>query len=156
MTKRLVVFYSRTGTTKKIAQEISRALKADVEEIIDTKNRSGALGYILAGKDATQEKTAEIMPLERDARKYDLVIIGTPVWAWNMTPAVRAYLKQNKDKIKKAAFFCTEGGSGAEVTFKKMHEIIGKKPISTLELKTSEVTKNEYLQKLKEFLKPIK
>ena len=54
--KTLVVLYSRTGTTKKVGEEIAAALKADVEEIIDTKKRSGPIGYVQAGRDAMKKK----------------------------------------------------------------------------------------------------
>ena len=43
MKKTLVLYYSRTGTTKKLATFIGDVLGADVEEIIDTKNRSGVM-----------------------------------------------------------------------------------------------------------------
>ena len=41
----LVVYYSRTGVTKKVAEAISRKLGSDVEEIIDQRDRSGPKGY---------------------------------------------------------------------------------------------------------------
>jgi flavodoxin len=43
MKKILVVYYSRTGMTKKLANSIANLLFADIEEIVDTKNRSGLM-----------------------------------------------------------------------------------------------------------------
>lgn len=40
--KILIVFYSRTGTTRKVAHELQKSLKADIEELFD-KNRSGPI-----------------------------------------------------------------------------------------------------------------
>lgn len=48
---RLVVFYSRTGNTKKVAEALARELKCDTDEILETKSRKGILGYIFAGRD---------------------------------------------------------------------------------------------------------
>ncbi len=130
--KILVVFYSRTGNTKKLAEKIARKLDADIEEIIDKKSRKGILGYVFGGRDAFRKSTTEII-FKKDPEKYRLVVIGTPVWAGTVVPAVRTYLIENKSKLKKVAFFCTFGG-GAGKTFKEMGEISGK-PLATLGLK---------------------
>jgi flavodoxin len=42
--KTLVVYYSRTGTTRKVAEAIAGILRCDIEEVVDTKKRSGILG----------------------------------------------------------------------------------------------------------------
>lgn len=52
--KTSVIFYSRTGNTRKIAEELSNSLKCDTEEIVDTQKRSGVFGYIRSGRDASQ------------------------------------------------------------------------------------------------------
>jgi flavodoxin len=44
--KVLVVFYSKTGHTREIAQDIAKHLDADLEEITDQKKRTGLLGFI--------------------------------------------------------------------------------------------------------------
>ncbi len=58
--KSLVVFYSRTGTTKRVAESISNLLKCDVEEIVDRKNRKGPLGYLKSESDAMSKKLTVI------------------------------------------------------------------------------------------------
>jgi menaquinone-dependent protoporphyrinogen IX oxidase len=82
--KILVVFYSRTDNTRKTAEEIASVLECDMEEIIDTKNRSGALGYIKSGKDASRRKLTVLKEIINDPSQYDLLIIGTPLWAWHV------------------------------------------------------------------------
>lgn len=151
--KSLVVYYSRTGTTKKVAQEITKALKSDIEEVIDIKNRKGHLGYLISGRDASMKRLTLIKPMQKDASKYDLVIIGTPVWAWDVTPAIRTYLVQTKI-TKKAAVFCTLGGSGSKTAFKSMKALIKGEVVAELSLKTKEV-KNNPSDKIKEFVEKI-
>ena len=154
--KTLVVFYSRTGTTKKVGEALAAKLGADIEEIKDTVNRSGAKGYLLSGRDAMRRKLTTLEPQNKNATEYDLVVIGTPVWAWNMSAPIRTYITELKDDFKNVAFFCTMGGSGDEGTFSEMAEVIGKKPLSTLALKTVQVVKNEFSQELEKFLDSIK
>ena len=125
--KTLVVFYSRSGTTKRVAQEVAKALNADIDEVIDKKSRKGILGFLRAGYDATRGKTTEI-EFEKDPSGYDLVVIGTPVWNGRVTPAIRTYLLRNREKIKNAAFFSTCAGRPGKC-LEQMEELWGKKPI---------------------------
>lgn len=151
----LVVYYSRTGMTKKLAEAISGGLGCDVEEIIDTKDRSGAKGYLIAGKDAMTKSMTEIKASLKDPAFYDIVIIGTPVWAFTMAPAVRTYLNKNKGRIKKTAFFCTQGGAGGKRAFKEMEDASGKKPQAVLEIREKEVLKGAYSPQVEKFIEEL-
>ncbi|MDD5254095.1 MAG: flavodoxin [Candidatus Nanoarchaeia archaeon] len=151
--KTLIVYYSKTGNTKKVAEELNKQIKADVEEIIDTKKRSGILGWILGGRDAVRNKLTKINPIKYNPEDYDLVLIGSPVWGFKVVPAIRTYLTENK--FKQVAFFCTMDGSGDEGTFKSMEEI-SKKPIATLAVKSKELEQNILADKIKEFIEKWK
>lgn len=150
-TKILMVYYSRTGTTKQVATELAVMLGADTEEITDTKNRRGFFGYLGGGRDASGKKTTVIRPLQKDPAEYDLVVLATPVWAWTVTPAMRTYLMQTKGKIRKAAFLCTMGGSGDVKTFAAMEEVSELKPALTVSFKTDEVKKGQQTKRLWDF-----
>lgn len=153
--KQLVVLYSRTGVTKKVGLKLAEILKCDFEEIIDMKNRDGPIGYLMAGKDATMKKLAKIKEIEKNPAAYDIVIIGTPVWAFTMAPAIRTYTTLNKENFKKVAFFCTSQGSGGKGPFKHMEELCGQEPIALLDLKMKEVNDGEFEEKVKEFANKI-
>jgi flavodoxin len=154
--KKLVVFYSRTGTTKKLAGELAKKIKADVDEVIDEKDRSGAIGWLASGRDAGRRAVTKIK-YNKDPGKYELILIGTPIWSWNMAPAVRTYIGENKDKLKKkkVGFFCTMGGNNSKNTFKEMQEACGKKGCC-LDVRAGEIGKGEHLGKLKSFVEDLK
>lgn len=154
--KTLVVFYSRTGTTKKVAEEISKALGCDIEEIIDTKDRSGSKAYLFSSIDSIRGKLTEIRPIKENPSKYELVIIGTPVWVGKPSVPVRTYLYQNKDKFKKVAFFCTSKDLLVDSALNGMKELTGKSPLATLHATNMEVKNNEHVKKVKEFVKSVK
>ncbi|MCK4319316.1 NAD(P)H-dependent oxidoreductase [Candidatus Micrarchaeota archaeon] len=154
--KTLVVFYSRTGTTKKVAKMLSVLLKADLEEIIDTKNRNGFINYLISTIDAIQKKYTKIKKTEKDPADYDLVVIGTPVWFYNLPPAVRTYLFENQMRFSKTAFFCTQRSAGAEDILKEMEELCEETPQASMVLTKREVMKKEYSKKLKEFVGALK
>ena len=153
--KILTVFYSRTGRTKKIGEQIAAELSCDVEEIFDTQKRKGPLGFMKSGYQATIGKLTSLKPFEKDPGEFDVVIIGTPIWNRHVSVPIRTYLSQNEDKFKKVAFFCTEGKVGGKRAFAEMEKISGKEPIAVLEIKREELKNDEYSQKLKEFIELV-
>ena len=105
--KSLVVYYSRSGTTRFVSEKISQEIGADIEEIVDKKTRKGRLGFVVGGFEATREKTTEIAETQKSPCDYDLIVVGTPMWNKRVAPAVRTYLKRNDLSEKKVALFCT-------------------------------------------------
>ena len=76
-TKTLVVYFSRSGTTRTVGEFIARALQADLDEIRDTKDRSGLLGYVRCLLDVILSRPLTLEPPRCDPGFYDLVIVGT-------------------------------------------------------------------------------
>lgn len=108
--KSLVVYYSRTGNARFVAQTIAAEVGADVEEVIDLKKRSGIIGFLKSGRDARGGKITKIAPTTKSPVNYDLIILGTPIWAGRQSPAITTYLKENDLSGKKVAFFFAQGG----------------------------------------------
>ena len=117
--KSLVVYYSRTGNTRFVAEKIAEVLRADLEELIDKKDRRGAIGWLSAGMDASLNRETEIGQTRHSPSGYDLVVLGVPVWDLRVPPAMRTYLNRN-DLSKKIALFCTNAGSSAENTLSSL------------------------------------
>src|ERR1035441_4643109 len=104
----LIVYYSRTGTTRQLAQALAAALQCDTEEIVETKSRSGILGYLRSVIEARRQRPSDTMVTAiKDPSLYDLVILGTPVWAWSASSPIRAYMMANRTRFAAVAFFCT-------------------------------------------------
>lgn len=153
--KILVVYYSRTGTTKKIAEELAQSMGADIEQLYDLKNRDGILGYIKSGKDAVSKNLALINQIENNPKEYDMVIIGTPIWASTMSSAVRTYIVSGKEKFRSLAFFTTSGGPANEKIFNEFRKLMGKKTIPYMNLSGKEIKSGDYKNKLKIFIDEI-
>ena len=154
--KILVAFYSRSGKTKKVAEAISEILKCDKEEIFDIKSREGVVGFLSAGTDANLRRLTAIKEMKNNPSLYDLVIIGTPIWSANISTPIRTYLSLYKEDFKNVAFFCTRLGSDAEKVFADMKNLSQKTPITLLKLTSREVVRDQYMQKVKEFIKNLK
>jgi len=152
----LVVCYSLTGNTERVARDVATRLDADLERIHDKKNRRGFFAYLGAALDSGRERPAQIADVGRFPNEYALTIIGTPVWAGKMTPAVRAYLRMVHGKLNEVAFFTTSGSTGAEKIVPAMEALAGRKAITFTgfngrELKSAAL----YDEKLSAFVKKL-
>ncbi len=148
----LIVYYSRTGTTKRLAKKIKKEMGCDEEEIFDKKDRTGILGFISSGWDALRGKETEIYGGKKDPSDYDHVFIGTPVWVGKPTPAIRTYMEKRKYDLEKVSYFCTYGGSGGGKVLNEMEELCGKKPKNTLGLKSEKIEEQRFDEEVEQFI----
>ncbi|MFH0860707.1 MAG: NAD(P)H-dependent oxidoreductase [Candidatus Altiarchaeota archaeon] len=154
--KTLVAYYSRTGNTRRVGQEIAKKLEADIEEIKPVRNRSTISTYIVGSFKSFLKKPEEIKATAKDARTYDLVIIGSPIWGGYMTGMMRSYIQQNSEKFKKVAFYVTCGGASSQKSLDDMGEAIGGKPEATLAVREKDLAKGEHIKLIKEFTDKLK
>ena len=131
----LVVYYSWGGNTAKVARRLADVLKADVEEIRETKKRRKILGLVRSGFETARKKKPQIQALDKDPGKYDLIVIGTPMWAGTFASPVRTFLDRYGDGIKKAAYVLTMGGDKEGKAFSEMSDMLGAQPAATLKMR---------------------
>jgi flavodoxin len=155
MAKILVVCFSGGGTTLHLAMDIAQALNADMEQIEEATPRSGALGYVRSVIEAVA-KGIPTVRTRRDPRDYDLVILGTPVWAGTMASPVRSYLVQNRDRLPQLAFFATMGGHGAEQVLSELQTFCSAPDAPTLFATAHQVIRNDYRDELASFVDQLK
>jgi flavodoxin len=148
----MTVYFSRTGFTRKIAEEIRTRCGGDLEAIEDVRGRSGILGYLRSAREALKKAAVEIRPGKLRPKEFDLVILGTPVWAGHISSPMRAYLAAHSSELKQVAFFCTLGGSGARKVFAQMAALCGREPIATLAVKDADIARGSYGSALQEFV----
>lgn len=79
MKRILVGYYSRSGHTEFVAQQIAAHCHADLEPIMDSQHRQGARGYLRSAMEALFGWRPAIERARRRAADYVLVILGTPV-----------------------------------------------------------------------------
>jgi len=152
----LVVSYSRTGHTRYLAQQIAEQCGADQEEIVDRVGRRGLLGYLRSLVEAVLRLSAPIAPSKRAPRDYELVIVGTPVWAWHLSSPVRAYLRRHRGEARRMAFFCTYGGSGQARVLDEMAKLCGRPPLATLALTTRDVAMRQHWRPVARFVRTLR
>ena len=125
--KTLIVYYSLEGNTEYVAGKISELCGFDTLRLVPVKKYpdSGFRKFFWGGKSAVMAETPELEPYTFDADSYDRIIFGFPVWAGNVTPPIRTFVKENDLKGKHIAAFACQSGSGAEKAFEKLKAAIG-------------------------------
>jgi len=137
--KILIVYFSRTGHTRRLADRLARELGATTAHITEARSRRGLLGYQRSLYEAVVGSEPQIMPLSRQPSDYDLVLIGTPIWGWHLSSPVRSFARQHAKAIRRTAFFCTMGGSGDRRAFAELARLLGRKPEAVLAITEAEL-----------------
>jgi len=159
MSKVLIVFYSRTGNVKLLAKTAAKLLDADVEELIDHSKWKGVDGFFNRAHRAIIKGDTTLDATKYDPGDYENVLVFSPHWGQYFCPAVRTYLKQKKDSIRKLSLVMlgsfTKDAEGA----KKELEALGFSLNGVLNLldkgqagKETGELQGENLTKLKEFI----
>lgn len=149
----LVAYYSRSGGTAAVARRIAEhwSGNVDIEEIFDRADRRGVLGWLRCAVDGVAARKATILTSYNDVASYDLVIVGTPVWASAVSSPVRTYLANARGKTRRIAFFLTHGGSGSERAFAQMEAEVQQRPEATLAVTEQEIAEGTHKSRAHEF-----
>ena len=108
--KPLVLFYSRTGTTRTVALELANRLSWEVEEVVSRKNRN-YLGTVTCVFDQLFDRDDVVEPAKRDLSGYNPVLIASPVWIHKISSPMRTLLKQSNLEGKDAFLVLTNNGN---------------------------------------------
>ena len=117
MSRKLVAYFSATGTTAKLAETLAEAVGADIFEIVPKVPYTAA---DLNWQDKTARSTIEMQnPASRPAiaakrenmADYDTIFVGFPIW-WYVAPTIiNTFLEQYDFSGKTVVLFATSGGS---------------------------------------------
>ena len=114
--KVLVLYYSQTGNTKMVAEEIANRLGADIEAIECVNPYDGDFQSTIERcmQEREQQLKPVIQPIQADLSKYDVIFLGYPVWFGTYAPPIATWLNSVDLSGKKVVLFCTFGSGGLE------------------------------------------
>ena len=136
MSKKLVAYFSASGTTKKVAEMVAESAGADLYEItpkvaytkadlnwMDKKSRSSV-------EMSDKKIRPEMEDKALDTARYDEILLGFPIW-WYVAPTIiNTFLEKYDFAGKKIVLFATSGGSGFGNTVKELQPSAPKAEIS--------------------------
>jgi flavodoxin len=131
--KCLVIYHSRTGNTKTVAEAVAKKMGGDLCEVNEQ-------GVAKSGVDPSG---------------YGLVIVGTPVNGFSTSLPIQGFLRENGAKLPKVAFYATYGlYTGG--TFGGMEKLAGKKPVATVAIKGNDAKQGKIDAKVDTFVAALK
>jgi flavodoxin len=121
--RKLVVYYSHDGNTRLIAENIAQVIEADILELKPEKEigSKGFMKFIWGGRQAMMGTKPPLKKFEIDPNEYDIIFIGTPIWAFRQSPPIKTFMEDHLPKKKMMAFFCSYEGNYGK-TFENMRE----------------------------------
>ncbi len=161
----LVIFHSSSGNTRRVAQAIAEALNADLEQIQPTRpfevdiTQKGARNFRNMGRAAIRsllKRAASIQPVAHAPAAYDLVIVGTPVYANSLPAPTRAFLKQYRADLLRVAFFCTGLDPENARVFELMANASEKAPVVTVAVHAPTVTEGTFHSQIEAFIAALR
>jgi len=156
--KTAVIYYSYNGASAHVAEIIKAELNADIFRIetLDSKKRKGISLMFWGGGQVVMGKKPPLKPLSVNISAYDLVILGTPVWAGSPAPALLSFLSANSVAGKKIALFCCHGGGMGEALNKLKALLGGNTVIGEIDFKNAaKMDRAELKQKISEWAKNL-
>jgi flavodoxin len=126
MDKTLIVYYSWSGNTQKLAQQIQALTGADIFEI--TPALAYPSDYDACVKQAKQEinakKQPELARMPANLADYEVIFVGSPNWWSTIAPPVATFLAKAPLRGKSIIPFCTHGGDGEANLFADIAKLV--------------------------------
>lgn len=114
----LVAYFSATGTTKGVAEQIADAAGGDLYEIVpEAPYTTADLNYTDNSCRANREQNdPAVRPAMSDSvedlEQYDVIFLGYPIWHGQPPRIISTFLESGSFDGKTIVPFCTSGGSG--------------------------------------------
>lgn len=123
--KTLVIYYSQTGATEKVAREIASQLNTDIAEIEAAESYGTDYDQTIQRwrKEMEEGKKVEILPISADLKKYDRIFLGFPIWGGTVASPIATFLSDNSLKDKEVITFATFGSGGIETATKDVEKL---------------------------------
>lgn len=113
-TELLIAYFSRTGNTKELAEEISLQTGGELFEIVPTEPYPADYDETVERFRRERDENARpaIATSVEDISRYDVIFVGFPNWGDDMPHIVYTFLEQYDFTGKAIVPFCTNGGGG--------------------------------------------
>lgn len=156
----LCVYYSRTGKTRRTMTAVAQSLDAELVELTDGVKRQGPIGCLRSCFDAVRRSTRFLVGFRpnRKVREYDLVVVGTPVWAGRCCSVVREFLKKYGRDCRQIAYLVTRGieENRQEAVFDQMDRYTVNPRVCAVSLKADcvgeDFWREEFLRQIEDIL----
>jgi flavodoxin len=156
MSNILVVVYSYTGTSQRVAELLCSQQGWRMAEIRDARPRRGVLGNLRCLVESLFKLRPAIRydgPLPRD---FDAVVLVSPVWALQLAGPMRSFVATRRDHLPDVAVVSVMGGQGGPNAAAEIAQLVGHAPLLSTAFTLREVEDGSYAARLEAFGTAVK
>lgn len=125
----LVVFYSCTGTCRKLARLLGAQMGWPVGEIVEARPRAGRCGMLRCVAESLLRRRPRIRYAGPDPRQFGIVVLVSPVWFYGLASPMRSFVAAHRDDLRHVAVVSamdSRGGTGAAAA---IEQLLGREPL---------------------------
>ncbi|RDK06387.1 flavodoxin family protein [Cupriavidus lacunae] len=159
MTQAAIVYYSRTGTVRQVAEAIAARSGWPLAEVADTKSRAGILGDLRCVIDNLFQRQVEYRYNGPALDRYEHVVVLAPVWMGRLAAPMRSFLAASVGtpplaaRVSAICVMAARGGFQAEA---EIARLTGKKPAPALVLLERDVMSGEAAAEIDDFVRALR
>ena len=122
----LILYYSQTGATASVANQLKSFMEADIEEIICENPYSGDFETTIerCKKEREKGEIPAIKPIKSNVQKYDIIFLGYPIWFGTYAPPIASLIENAHFEGKMIVPFCTFGSGGLESSVEELEDFL--------------------------------
>jgi flavodoxin len=151
MSNILVVVYSYSGASRRVAELVCSQQDWPMAEIADAKPRSGVMGSLRCLLESLFRLRPAIRYEGPPPRDFDAVVLVSPIWALQLAGPMRSFVARRRDHLPDVAVVSVMGGQGAPNAVAEIAKLTGRSPILSTALTTREVDDGSFAARLEGF-----
>ena len=152
----VVVVYSRTGNTLKVAKVLAGMLGAELVQIGCGRRYDGAFGFLRGVVDSVLRRDPPIEVADVTAGPDDLVVIAAPMWAGRAAAPLTSFLARRPKSAGRVALVLTHGGSDPGKAFDEVERQVGAPLLARLAIREADVKADRFADGLAEFVRRVR
>jgi len=151
MARTLIVVYSNTGTSRRLAALLSSQLGWPVGDIVEARSRAGTGGMLRCVADSLLRRRPAIAYQGPDPAGFDAVVLVAPIWVGQLAGPMRSFVTERRQTLPRAAVISVMGGKGGENAFAEVGHLLGKPPLLAAAFSAREIDDGSAAGRLQAF-----
>lgn len=147
----LVIVYSYTGTSRRVAELLCNQQNWHIATVTDVHPRSGALGSFRCMLDSFFRRQPGIRYDGPPPGDFDAVVLVSPIWMLRLAGPMRSFVTRQRGRLPDVAVLSVMGGQGAPNAAAEIADILGRAPILSSSVTMREVDDGSCAARLQAF-----
>lgn len=147
----LVIVYSYTGTSRRVAELLCGQQNWQLATVTEVRPRSGAMGSLRCVLDSILRRQPAIGYDGPPPGDFDAVVLVSPIWMLRLAGPMRSFVARQRGRLPDIAVLSVMGGQGAPNAAAEIADILGRAPILSSSVTMREVDDGSCAARLQAF-----